>query len=95
MQNSSIEGKAVYITNHDDVVYSGEFNTQSELEQLRPCSHEEAESRIFLHATHASSKGYKRILIRNVDSDVVVVAVGLSKLNVDELWIAICTGKHF
>ena len=49
-----------------------------------------------LHAYHASQSGYRKVLIRTVDTDVVVLAVSrLQDLNVDEIWIAFGTGKHF
>ena len=39
------------------------------------CSHKEADTRLALHAYHASQSGYRKILIRTVDTDVVVLAV--------------------
>jgi len=46
---------------------------------LAPCNHEEAESDIMLHAAHAAHSGHKKILIRTVDTDVVVLAVALAR----------------
>jgi len=45
---------------------------------LAPCSHEEADSRIILHAAHAAHSGHKKILVCTVDTDVVVLAVALA-----------------
>ena len=42
---------------------------------MSPCSHEEADSRMLLHVTHAAKHGHHQILIRTVDTDVVVLAV--------------------
>ena len=42
---------------------------------MAPCNHEEADTRIFVHAKHASVNGMKKILIRTVDTDAVVLAV--------------------
>ena len=49
------------------------------LESLAPCSQEEADGRTFLHAADAAQRGNDRILIRTVDTDVVVLAVTASQ----------------
>ena len=61
---------------------------------LSPCNHEEADSRIMLHAAHAA---YKKILIRTVDTDVVVLAVALARTPKEEIevWGSVSTGKSF
>jgi hypothetical protein len=74
---------AVYIsqieTNKQIVVTSGtdiKFNQPGmDCSQLMPCSHEEADTSIFVHAAHASNCGYNKLMIRTVDTDVVVLAV--------------------
>jgi len=45
-----------------------------DLHTLVPCSHEEADSRMLLSA-HAAKHGHHCILIRTVNTDVVVLAV--------------------
>ena len=61
-----------------------------------PCRHEVADSRIFVHLADAVSKGYKKVSIRTVDTDVVAIAVAaVSEISVDELWIAFGTGHKF
>ena len=42
---------------------------------LAPCLHEEVDTRMFVHAADAASRGHKKIIIRSVDTDVVVLAV--------------------
>ena len=62
-----------------------------------PCSHKEADSRMMVHVAHAANT-YNNILIRTVDSDVVVLAVyAFAQLNssLNEHWVAFGTGKHF
>ena len=51
---------------------------------------------MLLHANHAALRGHK-ILIRTVDTDVVVLAVSVAEtLGPEyELWLAFGTGKHF
>ena len=38
-------------------------------------SHEEVDTRILLHVKDAMNSGYKDVMIRTVDTDVVVLAV--------------------
>jgi hypothetical protein len=63
------------------------------LADVQPCSHEGADTRMFLHAAHAAKVGYTSIAIRTVDTDVVVLAVALQQRipNV-ELWIEFVSG---
>ena len=42
---------------------------------LQPCSHEEADTRMLLHVKDAMNCGFKSVMIRTVDTDVVVLAV--------------------
>ena len=42
------------------------------------CSHEEADTRLLLHATHAERCGYESIVIQSPDIDVAVIACTLS-----------------
>lgn len=48
-----------------------------DLTSLAPCNHEEADSRMLLHASHAAKHGHHSIVIWTVDTDVVVLAVSL------------------
>ena len=42
------------------------------------CSHEEADTRIFLHAQHAAEAGHSTVIIRSPDTDVAIIACGLA-----------------
>ncbi len=54
-----------------------------------PCTHEEADTRIFVHASDAADNGYGKISIRTVDSDVIVIAVSIfNDLGISELWMS-------
>ena len=67
-----------------------------ETEGLTACNHEEADTRIVIHVKHASARGLKKVLIRTVDTDVVVLAIAYAKyLELQELWIAFGVGNHF
>ena len=74
-----------------DVISSSTLDKTS----LAPCKHEEADTRIFVHARHASLNGMKKILIRTVATDVVILANAFAKkLEVEELWVAFGVSKH-
>ena len=84
--------KTVMMTYDSTVVQFGESVDTSE---ISPCSHEEADTRLLLHCLHAARSDMKRIIIRTVDTDVVVLAVAFfDRLLVDKLWIHFGTGKH-
>ena len=52
-------------------------------------NHEEADTRMLLHAASASQSGLGKVMICTVDTDVVVIALGMfSSLNLSELWIS-------
>ncbi|KAG7163709.1 hypothetical protein Hamer_G002941 [Homarus americanus] len=64
---------------------------------LAPCNHEEADTRMRVHAADALECGHRRILIRTVDTDVVILAVALANERsevLDELWFTFGTGKN-
>ena len=65
---------------------------------LTPCSHEEADTRLFVHCKHAAITGFTTITIKANDIDVVVIAIScflsLAKLGVEELWIHFGQGQH-
>ena len=42
---------------------------------LSPCSYEKVDTRIFVHAVGGVQQGKKRLKIRTVDSDVVILAI--------------------
>lgn len=87
------EGKELYASDGSAVLCSP---PESYLACLTPCSQEEADTRLFLHAADAVQKGRKKVTIRTVDTDVVVLAVAsFSKIGPDELWIAFGVGSNF
>ena len=64
---------------------------------MSTCSHEEADSRRLLHISHAAQQGHHQVLIRTVDTGVVVLAVyAINHLPAGcELWLTFGTGKSF
>ena len=78
-------------TLHDDVISSRRLDTEG----LTNCNHEEADSRLFLHVRHAAALGLKKVIIRTVDTDVVVLAVAnVHNLQTDALWVSFGVGKN-
>ncbi len=65
---------------------------------MAPCSHEEADTRMFVHAKQAVMEGYQTLMIKANDTDVVVIAISilpsLQELGLQKLWIAFGQGKH-
>ena len=57
------------------------------------CSQEEADTRLIFHAKNISDTGLKKILIQATDTDVVVIAIAMSKILNCELWIAFGHGS--
>ena len=63
-------------------------------------NHEEAETRMLLHAAHALACGYKRIMQRTVDTDVHVLVVFTVQMLKDrecqpfELWVSFGSGRN-
>ena len=87
------DGKEVYVT-LGNLVQANPADLDISL--LSPCVQEEADTRMFLHASHCVKTGRPRITIRTVDTDVVVLAVSLYvEIQTTELWIALGSGKGF
>ena len=59
------------------------------LTALAPFNHEEADTRMLLHASHAAQHGHHAVLIQTVDTDVVVLAVSLELQSEEKLWLAV------
>ncbi len=68
----------------------------ADMTYLAPCSHEEADTRLLLHAADAVQKGFRKVCIRTVDTDVVVLAIAMfDRIDPEEFWIAFGTGSNF
>lgn len=90
-------GKLVVTSYGEQVLSNPPRETQSD---LAPCTHEKADTRMFVHAVDAVRRGSKRIVIRTVDTDVLVLAIALvlplKQIDPDvKLWVAFGTGSHF
>lgn len=70
-------------------------NQYVDLQPLMPCNMEEADERMFVHVKHAA-ENCPRILVKTVDSDVVVIALSAFHRipGIQELWLEFGVGKH-
>ena len=88
---------AVLVTREENVLTSANY-TNFSLEELAPCTHEEADTRIFLHAWHAAKEGYKSVLVDANDTDIVVIAISmmpsLTAIGLQEMWVRFGKGEH-
>ncbi len=93
MEVIKVSEKKVYTNKGENVVTT---TTDIDMQNLSPCNHEEADSRICIHAQHISANGYDSIMIRTIDSDIVVLVVSVyHELGIDKVWVAYNTGVHF
>ena len=85
--------KWVYATDKESVLCS---HQDADTDFISPCNHEEADTRVIIHAFDAARKGSQKLLIRTVDTDILVLAIAyVERLGVQELWVAFGTGKKF
>ena len=56
-------------------------------------THEEADTRLLLHAADANSSGYQRVVINSRDTNVLVLALGLLDRLEPEIWFCSGTSK--
>ena len=79
----------------DDTCFS--YNPDIDLTSMAPCNHKEVDTHVFLHATNSDENGHQRVVIRTVDTDVLVFAIStFDKLQsfVEELWLDFGAGKN-
>ncbi|CAJ1084188.1 Sodium/potassium-transporting ATPase subunit alpha [Xyrichtys novacula] len=67
---------------------------------MSECDHEEADTRVCVHLKDALEKGSQKVVIRTVDTDIIVILVGLlGQLTKDYpdtgIWVAFGMGKNF
>ena len=86
-------GKAIYITSGRDVVTVGSGHPC-----MLECSHEEADTRIVVHIVHTLQQGMRKIEIRTVDTDIIVILAGVyfklvMAYQLLDIWVAFGKGK--
>ena len=85
-----IPGKAIYATNSKGVLGS---LVEADVTNMTPCFYEEADTRLLLHVADAVKKGFRKITIQKVDTDVAII--NFDKIKPNELWLAFGTGANF
>jgi aspartate oxidase len=85
-------GKQIVVTSETTVISS---NVDYAASGLCPLLHKEADTRMTLHVADSACAGHHRVMIRTVDTDVVVLAIAFYHKVDDchELWLAFGTGK--
>ena len=91
-----MEGKLIITTIDNTAITSLQISYPADM--ITPCNHEEADSRLLLHAAHCLATGHERIMVTTVDSDVVVLAIfAAAALNplykLEKLWVEFMVGK--
>lgn len=82
-QVPNIVGKQLFATKSNNVLT---YPQHMEITHLAPCTHQEADTRIFLHAVDAVNHGHQKITIRTVDKAIVILAISLvSQIHLTEV----------
>ena len=87
------ENKEAFVTSGDDVICIG-------TEHVMPqCTHEGSDTRIIIHVKDSLQERSNTIMVRSVDTDVIVLAGHFYSLLEQhpsaDIWVAFGTGKHF
>ena len=77
VQTVFCEGKVVISTLDETLLGSPVPGAYESEYPLRPCNHEEFDTRVLSHAANAVSYGYKRILTIANDTDIIVLGISL------------------
>ena len=90
------ESKVVISTLDENILGSPVPGADESEYPLRPCNHEEFDTRVLSHAANAVSHGYKRILSIANDTDIIVPGISFfSYIGADKLWISLGVGNKF
>ena len=88
-------GDVILICAYDDTCISSSSELDSS--NLTSCNHEEADTRVFLHVKDMTQQGHTKMVIRTVDTDVLVLAVSVYEQlqeEMEELWVDFGAGKN-
>ena len=89
---TDIGNRTLLMTYDQSIVH---FGVAVDTDDISPCAHEEANTRLILHCFHAGKCGHRHIIIRTVDTDVVVLAVTFfDRMLLTELWVHFGVGRN-
>ena len=74
-----IMGRKIYLTNRDKCIIifvEEDVVVIHEVPELY-CNHEEADTKIYIHDNHIAKQSYEQILIRSIDTNVIVLGCHL------------------
>lgn len=78
----------VIATQGVDFVSSSDIS-EDQRARLSPCSHVEADTRLVVHCSDLARMNHTDVMIRNLDTDVVVLATAhYHSLQLENLWVA-------
>ena len=87
------EANKCILSTSDTVVLSSSVDATP---AISPCTHEEADTRLILHASDCARQGIDNIILHTVDTGVTVLAISnFSRLKISRLWIAFGVGKQY
>ncbi|KAG7156428.1 hypothetical protein Hamer_G006187 [Homarus americanus] len=92
MQLAVKERKQLFVTDKKQVLT---VPPRKDTANLAPCNHEEADTRMMVHAADALECGHRRILIRTVDTYVVILGVALANERSHSKKAALATRNAF
>ena len=77
------EDKTIYSTIGTEVLCS---LATADVSSIAPCSHKEADTHLFVHVADAVRKGFQKVMVHTVDTDVLVLAIAMfNQIGADEL----------
>ena len=88
---SNAHGQVV-TTKDKSVLFNDERN---DITNLAPCGHEDVDIRLLLHVADTANQGFTKVMVRTVDTDVVISVAAFQQIQLSELWVAFGNGKHF
>ena len=89
----SCQSEKEVIATHEETTISNSAYHNKQI--YSKCNHEEADTRMILHARQAADAGHANLVIRSSDTDVLVLAVAhFENIGADKLWIYSGTSKH-
>ncbi|CAE1167294.1 unnamed protein product [Acanthosepion pharaonis] len=87
----------VIVTREENALPSSS-HPDTKIDELAPCTHEEADTRISLHAWNAVKDGHKSLIMEANDTDAVVIGLSLmssfTAMGMEKMWIAYGKGEH-
>ena len=73
-------------------------DASTDLTDVSPCNHEEADTHILLHTLHQIRNKNRKVCISTVDTDIIVIALSkfyeLSTVGLEELWLEFGVGVN-